>query len=67
MIKGYVVTWFMNQGRAFYVHKDGFPTLNRDSAYVFPTFEMAKHAADEQAKRPNRYRKWGFAFLAVEG
>lgn len=67
MIKGYVVSWFMNGGKTFYLHKDGAPTLNRDSAYVFPTFEMAKRHAEICKNRPNRYRKWGFAFLAVEG
>jgi hypothetical protein len=66
MIAGYIVTWFMNGGRTYYIHKDGFPTLNRDSAYVFPTFDAAKLGAENCKSRPNRYRKWGFAFLAVE-
>jgi hypothetical protein len=66
MIAGYIVTWFMNGGRTYYLHKDGAPTLNRDSAYVFPTFDAAKLGAESCKSRPNRYRKWGFGFLAVE-
>lgn len=66
MIAGYIVTWFMNGGRSYYLHKDGFPTLNRNSAYVFPTFDAAKLGAESCNKQPNRYRKWGFGFLAVE-
>jgi hypothetical protein len=66
MIKGYIVSFFMNGGRTYYVHKDGAPTLNRDSAYVFPTFEAAKIGVETFKRRPNRYRQWGFGFLAVE-
>lgn len=66
MIAGYIVSFFMNGGRTYYVHKDGAPTLNRDSAYVFPTFDAAKLGAESCKSRPNRYRRWGFGFLAVE-
>lgn len=63
---GYIVTFFMNGGRTYYVHKDGAPTLNRDSAYVFPTFDAAKLGAETFKSRPNRYKRWGFGFLAME-
>jgi hypothetical protein len=36
-----------------WVHKDGKPTLNRDSAYEYPTIEAAKCDANKYAIHQN--------------